>query len=78
MNCLRGLTFGDTLWGFLDLDVLLVTEETHVVHDLEAVSGLALGALVRFLDLACDHKYLLGTTAFLALEAGFFHFRNDI
>lgn len=78
MNSLGSLSFWDTLRSFLHLDVLFITEETHVVDDLEAVSGLALGAFIGFLDFACDNIDLLGSTAFLTLEAGFFHFRDDI
>jgi hypothetical protein len=75
---LGGFSFRDTLWSLLKLDVLLVTEETLVVDELEALSGFAVLALVRFLDLAYDDKGSGGSLALVAHEGSLLHLGNDI
>jgi hypothetical protein len=78
MNCVWSLSFRDTLWGFLHLYVLLVTEETVVVDHLETVSALTILTNIWFYYPASLNKFIMDVMALIALEASFFHFRDDI
>jgi len=78
MHCVGCLTLWHTLRSFLQLDVLLVTEEAIVVNQLEAVATLAVLAKVRFNDSATLDKFSLLETTLKALECCFLHLRNNI
>ena len=78
MDGLGSLAFGDAFGGLLDLDVLLVAEETSVVDDLEALPVAARLAHIRLLDLTLDHIHLLDVLALVTLEASFLHLWDDV
>jgi len=58
--------------------VLLITEHTHVVDQLETLSGFAVGTCIWLLDLTHHYIHILRLMALVALEVGFLHFRNNI
>jgi hypothetical protein len=58
--------------------VLLVTEETVVVDHLETVSALTILTHIWFYYSASLNKFIMDVMALIALEASFFHFRDDI
>lgn len=78
MDGLWGFSFGNSFWGFLQLDVLFVTEHAHVVDKLESLSALALVAKIWLNDLASFDELLNYEVAFVALESGFLHLRDHI
>jgi len=78
MHCVGCLTLRHTLRSFLQLDVLLVTEEAIVVNQLEAVATLAILAKVWFNDSSTLDKFSLLEATLKALECCFLHLRNDV
>jgi hypothetical protein len=58
--------------------MLLVTEEAHIVNQLEATLLLAVLALIRLKDPASRNELTDHKVTFVTFEGSFFHFRNDV
>lgn len=78
MNCLRCLALRNAFRSFLDFDVLLIREETHVVLQLELVLRFAMRALDWLNDSAALNESLFLVVATLAHESGLLHFGDDV
>jgi hypothetical protein len=73
-----GFSLWDAFRGLLHLDVLLVTEETIVVNHLETVSALAILTYIWLNYSTSLNEFIMDIMALIALEASFFHLRDDI
>jgi len=58
--------------------MLLITEVAVVMNELKAVSILAVVTCVWLKDFASLDKLILSKMTFVAFEASFFHFRDNI
>ena len=78
MDRLRRLSFGDRLWGLLNLDVLLVREQAQVMVDSEGVHTVAPFASVRLCNLALLDEASLFTLTLNTAESSLFHLWYDV
>jgi len=78
MDRLWSLTLRNAFRSFLNLDVLLIREETHVVLQLELVLRFAMRALDWLNYTAALNESLFLVVATLAQESGLLHFRDDV
>jgi len=78
MDRLWSLALRNAFRSFLNLDVLLIREETHVVLQLELVLRFAMRALDWLNYTAALNESLFLVVATLAQESGLLHFRDDV
>lgn len=77
-DIVRRLTGGHIVGRLLQLDHLLVGELRTIVHHLEAMIRVAVGAQSRLVDTATINLYGRCERAHDTLEEGFAHFGNDV